>query len=711
MRRGLACTLAGLALLASAACNRADAPPPEQSAPAPLVLRTVLFGDAALSDAKLSPRGEFVAFRGWREGAPALFVRPTGGAAAADRLVAAVHGLKTYVWSADGRRLIYAVPGADGDLLSSVDVATTERLALTQSGHAVVIGRSPNDGANAIIAIAGSERAPPDLYRVNVATGARRLVERNAQGFSSYVVDRDNHPRLGLLATADGAVQVWSRPVDGGWRRLFEIPLDDTLASEVIAFEAGGRAFLMLDSVNRERAALVRVDAETGARNVLGESERADVVDVWRDPSSGEPEAFAANYLRREWRALDAGARADIAFLGRLVGEARVVSRTLDDKYWIVEEEGPTTPLRSYLYDRSNLSDLKLTLLFASRPALEGVALQPMVPVEIEARDRLTLVSYLTAPIGSDRDGDFRPDAPTPLVIIAHDGPWARASYGFDPLHQWLANRGYAALSVNFRGSTGFGRSFRAAGDNQWGAKMQDDLLDAAHWAVANRIAAPEQIAIMGEGYGGYAVLSALAAGDEPFACGVDVAGPSDLATLVSQGSNRTGWRRPALRRRVGDPDTAPGRTLLRARSPAFAGGIEQPLLIGQGGRDPFVARLHSDLIAQNARARRAGLVYVIYLEEARLFDRAPVRISFLAVAEQFLSGCLGGRAEPIGAAFAGVAALTGAGANLIDGLAEHAPPVTIARPQATPVRAPEKAPEENVVTPIRREERSGPPE
>jgi len=616
MMRGSALrnVLAGCGILILAACGRAERSEPLSAPLPPMIARAGLFADADRANAQLSPRGEAIAFVALRQGAPALYVLPTASLSpdrtTLGRMIVSAPDLQSYVWSADGRRLLYTIGEApDGpNRLYSIDVASLETTPLSESGRAVVLGRTPDDPGHVVIAQTAGDRGPPDLFTVDVVTGARQPLLRNSQRFFRLVLDRENKPRLGLFAAANGGVEVWTHPPSdkGGWRKLFTIPFEDALSTDPIAFEAGGRSFLMLDSVDRERAALVRVDAETGARVVLGESTRADVVDLWRDPSTGEPEAYAAEYLRKEWSALDAGARADIEFLARLPGETRVVSRSLDDKYWIVEEEGPTTAPHTYLYDRSVEGRPRLVRLFRNRPALENAPLQPMAPVEIEARDGLTLVSYLTLPIGADSDGDFRPETPAPLVIIVHDGPWARASYGFNALHQWLANRGYAALSVNFRGSSGFGKTFLNAGDRQWGAKMQDDLLDAAHWAVESRIAAPERVALFGEGYGGYATLAAMTGAQTQFACGVDVGGPSDLTALLAAAAARGDWRRAAMRLRVGDPDTPEGRTLLRARSPGFeANAVERPLLIGQGAHDALVGRGQSDVFAQSPRAPR----------------------------------------------------------------------------------------------------------
>ncbi len=362
------------------------------------------------------------------------------------------------------------------------------------------------------------------MFRIDAVSGARTLIERNPggeRGMARYFVDHDNRVRLGLHPTSDGGAEMMARGVDGRWARLFAVAPEDALSATPLGFAADGRSFLMLDSTG-DRAALTRVDAATGAKTVIGESARADVSDVWLDPATHTPHAFAAEYLRPEWRALDPDAQADIDFLDRqLTGDFRVTSRSNDDARWIVVEAGPTTSARTYLYDRGDRAHRRLSLLFRDRPTLEQAPLQAMTPVEINARDGLTLVSYLTLPPGSDANGDGRPDQPEPLVLIPHDGPWLRNSYGFNALHQWLANRGYAVLSVNFRGSAGFGKAFLNAGNREWGGRMQDDLLDAVQWAIRSRIAQSDRIAIAGAGFGGYAALLALATSQQ-FRCGVE---------------------------------------------------------------------------------------------------------------------------------------------------------------------------------------------
>jgi dipeptidyl aminopeptidase/acylaminoacyl peptidase len=258
----------------------------------------------------------------------------------------------------------------------------------------------------------------------------------------------------------------------------------------------------------------------------------------------------------------------------------------------------------------------------------------------------MALVSYLTLPAESSRT----PSAPLPMVLAVHGGPWARDAYGYDPEHQWLANRGYAVLSVNFRASTGFGKAFLNAGDLEWGRKMHDDLIDAVNWAVKSGIADPARIAIMGGSYGGYATLVGLTFTPEAFCCGVDIVGPSNLETLLATIPPYWAAFFENLARRVGDPRTEPGRALLRERSPVhFADRIVKPLLIGQGANDPRVKQAEADQIIAAMHAKRLPVTYVLYPEEGHGFAEPENRISFYAIAELFLAAHLGGRSEPIG--------------------------------------------------------------
>jgi dipeptidyl aminopeptidase/acylaminoacyl peptidase len=256
-------------------------------------------------------------------------------------------------------------------------------------------------------------------------------------------------------------------------------------------------------------------------------------------------------------------------------------------------------------------------------------------------------------------------------VLLVHGGPWGRDVYGYNSMHQWLANRGYAVLSSNFRGSTGFGKAHLNAGDREWGAKMHDDLIDAVEWAVKSGIAPKDKVAIMGGSYGGYATLAGLTFTPETFACGVDIVGPSNLQTLLSTIPPYWEAGKATFAKRVGDLNTPDGQALLKARSPlTHAHRIKRPLLIGQGANDPRVKQAESDQIVKAMQEKGIPVTYVLFPDEGHGFARPENNIAFNATAENFLAKCLGGRAEPYGQAFAGSSIKVLHGAEYAPGLA-----------------------------------------
>jgi dipeptidyl aminopeptidase/acylaminoacyl peptidase len=267
---------------------------------------------------------------------------------------------------------------------------------------------------------------------------------------------------------------------------------------------------------------------------------------------------------------------------------------------------------------------------------------------------------------------DGIPDQPVPMVLFPHGGPWARNAWGYHPYHQWLANRGYAVLSVNFRSSTGFGKAFINAGDYEWGGKIMEDQQVAVQGAIAQGIAEPHAVAVMGGSFGGYSTLAGLTTFPDTFACGVDIVGPSNLITLLE--SIPPYWQ-PMLElftSRVGDFRTAEGRALLTKHSPlTYVDNIRSPLLIAQGANDPRVKQAESDQIVSAMQAKNIPVTYVLYPDEGHGFARPENNLSFAAVAEAFLASRLGGRCEAIGHDFQGASIQVPEGAHLIPGLVE----------------------------------------
>jgi dipeptidyl aminopeptidase/acylaminoacyl peptidase len=294
---------------------------------------------------------------------------------------------------------------------------------------------------------------------------------------------------------------------------------------------------------------------------------------------------------------------------------------------------------------------------------------------EIKARDGLTLVSMLTLPLGSSSKNDGIPDKPLPLILNVHGGPWAQDKYGYHSEAQWMANRGYAVLQVNYRGSTGFGKGFIEAANREFGGKMHDDLIDAVKWAVDQRITTADKVAIYGGSYGGYATLVGMTFTPTTFACGVDIVGPSSLVSLIE--SFPAYWK-PFMEgswyRRVGNPEVPADREHLLSRSPITRmANIQRPLLIAQGANDPRVTKKESDQIVHAMVEKKIPVTYVVYADEGHGFARPENRVSFYAITEAFLSRCLGGRYEPMGE-FKGANISVPEGIDIVPGLSAAVP-------------------------------------
>jgi dipeptidyl aminopeptidase/acylaminoacyl peptidase len=645
-----------------------------ESANPTLITRAALFGNPVRTQARLSPDGKYISFLAPRDGFLNVWLAPFGKLGSAKPITAdKKRGIRDHSWAMDGRHILFLQDegGDENWRVHSVDVETAKQIDLTpfKDVQAHVVGASYKHPNTVLVGL--NDRAPEwhDLYSIDVRSGERKLVEKNDSQFAGYVADLDLQPRIAVKTLPSGGGQLFRRTPQG-WQSFLEYGQEDSLTTSPLTVEADGRTALMVSAVGRDKAALVRVELDTAKQSVVAESSKADISEVWVEPRTHEPQAYAVEYLHNEYAPLTPDARKDIETLrGTLGPQFTVSSRTVDDRKWIVVVDDPVHVLSTYLYDRDSS---QVTKLFDQRPELANAPLQPMMAREIKTRDGLTLVSYLTLPRSSGADRSGKPSQPVPLVLNVHGGPWARDSYGFHPEHQWLANRGYAVLSVNFRGSTGFGKAFINAGDHEWGRKMQDDLIDAMNWAVNEKIALPDKVALYGGSYGGYAVLAGLTFTPDTFACGVDIVGPSNLETLLA--SIPPYWKSfyEDMVRRIGDPRTEEGQKLLRERSPlTYADRIKKPLVIAQGANDPRVKKAESDQIATAMKAKQLPVTYVLYPDEGHGFARPQNRLSFYAIAEGFLAQCLGGRFEPIGRDFDGSSVTVPEGGNIVPGLAE----------------------------------------
>ena len=678
-----------LAMMCLIALVLGCAPKPEV---APLISRDVLFGNPDKAALKISPDGKYISFLAPVNNVLNVWVAPAYDPATAVPVTNdTLRGIRIYFWAYTNDHIIYLqdLAGDENWQVHAVNIVTKDDKNLTPFEQILGPDGKPMTLPNGkllrptariqqvsykftdeiLIGLNNRNAQFHDIYRLNILTGAMQLIQQN-DNFLGFQTDDGYAVRFAQKITPEGGNELFKPDGKGGWESFDKIAMEDMLTTAPIGFDKTGAVLYMIDSRGRNTAALTALNLETNETKVLAENAKADISNLLMHPTEKTIEAAAVEYLRTEWTILDENIKGDLDYLKSVSsGDVNITSRSLDDNFWTISYVVDDGPVRYYLYDRA---DKKAQFMFTNREDLEGVKLSKMHPVEIKSRDGLNLISYLTLPAWTDTDNNARPNKHLPMVLFVHGGPWARDSWGYNAYHQWLANRGYAVLSVNFRGSTGLGKDFINASNLEWAGKMHDDLIDAVNWAIDKKIADKNQVAIMGGSYGGYATLVGLTFTPDVFACGVDIVGPSNLKTLLE--TIPPYWK-PMMdmwATRVGDPRTDEGREFLDSRSPlSFVDNINKPLLIGQGANDPRVKQSESDQIVKAMQEKNIPVTYILYPDEGHGFARPGNRLSFNAVTELFLAQHLGGRAEPIGEDFTGSSIQAPHGSDQIPGLSE----------------------------------------
>jgi dipeptidyl aminopeptidase/acylaminoacyl peptidase len=632
--------------------NRIELTSPEVR---PLIPRAHLFGVAAQRNLTISRDGNWLAWMAPLEGVANIWLAPRERPSEA-RVVTfeSERAPGPPMFAQDDRHILF-LKDANGDentQLFALDMETGETRNLTPEPgvRCGVVAASADVPGHILVRMNARDVRFHDIFSIEIATGARVLVEKNDAGYSSYVADTTHALRFARLGRDDGGAVLRRRASDGEWENWLEIDAEDANTTSVSHLDATAETLLAYDSRGRDTAALVAIDLASGVATPIAEHSRADIDGMILDPATLLPLAWAGGYGRRRYHPLGDALAANIAHIDAAgIGDWMPTAMTRDLRFWIVAASSDTRPGVLWIYDRETQ---RLEALFETRPQLAGELLARMHPIVIRARDGLEMCAYLTLPPAADRtefEGHPRTRAPLPLVIIVHGGPATRDRFGFDGEAQWLANRGYAVLKVNYRGSAGFGKAFQAAGDLQWGLAMSDDIDDAVDWAVSAGIGDPARLAIKGGSYGGYAVLVALTRSPEKYACGIDLVGPSNLETLIETIPPYWASIRKAWLRSVGDPDTREGRASLRARSPIHcAGDIARPLLIGHGANDPRVKQAEADQMVSAMVANRIPVTYALFGDEGHGFGKPANAICFAGLEEAFLAQCIGGAVEPL---------------------------------------------------------------
>ena len=610
----------------------------------PVISRDVLFGNPEKAQPRLSPDGQRLA---WvapdKKNVLQVWVKTVGKDD--DKMVTAdkKRGVRRYFWAQDNKTLLY-LQDNDGDEnfhVYGVDLASGNVRDYTpfqgvRAGVADISQDFPNE---VLIQMNLRNRQLNDIHRLNLATGALTLDTENPGDVAGWGTDAKFQVRAAEVNTPDGGTEIRVRDdAKSPWKSLVKVGPDEILGFQ--DFSPDGKSAYIMSSVGSNTARLVQRDLATGTEKVLASSPEVDAGNVLIQPKSHVVQAVSFEPGRSSWKVLDPSVQADFDAIRKLnSGDFTVVNRTAADDAWLVAFTSDRGPVSWYKWDRTAK---KGALLFTAQPKLEGLPLAEMKPVVIQSRDGLKLNSYLTLPVGVAPKG-------LPLVLFVHGGPWGRDTWGYDPTTQWLANRGYAVLQVNFRASTGYGKKFLNAGNRQWGLKMQDDVVDAAKWAVAKGIADPKKIAVYGGSYGGYVALAAATLNPDVFACNVDIVGPSNIKTLIAAIPPYWKTIRTKFDQRMGNVDDPKDAELIKNASPLFrADKISRPLLIGQGANDPRVNVKESEQIVEAIEKNKGSVTYVLYPDEGHGFARPENRIDFNARAEKFLGSCLGGRFEPM---------------------------------------------------------------
>jgi dipeptidyl aminopeptidase/acylaminoacyl peptidase len=614
----------------------------------------VLFGNPERTSAQISPDGKMIAWLAPKDGVLNVWVAPANDLNQAKPVTAdSTRPVRSYFWAYDKKHLLYMqdIGGDENFHLWQVDLTADNKVTdLTPLKNTRVQLLGVSWKKPGVVMVGLNDRDPQfhDVWQITLGSGDKTKIYENKDGFAGFEVDDDYRLRFAVKPTADGGQETFAfDPAKKTWSSYDTVGSEDALTTTGLTFTKKGDQRYMIDSRGRDTGALYLVDIKTKKKKLIHEDARTDIDGAMFGPKDNALQAISIDYDRQHWIPVDKKVGADFKVIEKLEpGDFAIASRTLDDKTWLVVFYGDAQASKYYRYDRGKK---KGTYLFTTRPEIEGKPLVPMHPAEIASRDGFTLMSYLSLPAAADADNDGKADKPVPAVLLVHGGPWGRDSWGFNPIHQLLANRGYAVLSVNFRGSTGFGKKFLNAGNGEWGKKMHDDLLDATQWLVDQGIAPKDKVCIMGGSYGGYATLAGLTLTPDVFACGVDIVGPSNIITLVNSIPPYWAPLISVFKARIGDWTTKEGEAALLAISPlSHASKIKKPLLIGQGANDPRVKQTESDQIVKAMQKANIPVSYVVFPDEGHGFARPENNLAFFAVTEAFLSAHLGGVYEPI---------------------------------------------------------------
>jgi dipeptidyl aminopeptidase/acylaminoacyl peptidase len=618
----------------------------------PLIDRELFFGDPEISGAQISPDGNFIAFIKPFKGTRNVWVKRTEASFDSAKPVTAdtARPIPAYFWSRDGKYilfvqdkagdenyLVYAVNPADAPAAGQ-DVSAARNLTDLKGVRAEIVSVPRSEPDLLYVAINDRDKAWHDLYKVRISTGERTLIRQNNDHITSWVFDLNDKLRMATRVADNGDTEVL-RVDDKGFTKVYSCNVFEN-CGPVRYHKDGQRVYFITNKgAGVDLTKLELFDPATGKEELV-ESDPLNRVDFGgAEFSEVTDEMVLTSYederQRLYWK--NKSFEADYKLLQKkLPGkEIGLGSSTRDEQLWLISAGRDTEPGERYLFDRRTK---KLTLQYRIREKLSRDLLASMQAVKYKSSDGLEIPAFLTLPKGVAPKG-------LPVVIFPHGGPWARDSWGYNPFAQFWANRGYAVLQPNFRGSTGYGKKFIDAGNKQWGDKMQDDITWGAKYLVAQGIADSKRLGIMGGSYGGYATLAGVTFTPDLYAAAVDYVGPSNLNTLLETIPPYWEAGRQLFYQRMGDPTTPEGKAQLDRQSPlSSANKIKTPLLVVQGANDPRVNKREADQIVIALRDRGFPVAYIVAPDEGHGFARPVNNMAMFASAEKFFATFLSGR-------------------------------------------------------------------
>jgi dipeptidyl aminopeptidase/acylaminoacyl peptidase len=638
------------ALLAPAAAQTQAAGTPAAGAP-PLIDRELFFGNPEIAGAQISPDGQFVAFIKPYKDTRNIWVKKTSEPFSAAKLITAdtKRPIPGYFWSRDSKYIlfvqdqagdenynVYAVNPADSPTAGQ-DAPPARNLTEAKSVRAFIYDVPRSDPDAIHVGLNDRDAAWHDLYKVKISTGERTLLRKNTEKIAAWVFDNKGTLRLAMRTDDNGDMEILRVEADG-FEKIYSCTVFES-CGPIRFHKDNKRVYLTTNKGEPDLTGLVLFDVETAAEQFV-ESDPLKRVDFGGARFSEVTDeilvtVYTDDKTRRYFK--DKTLEADYQLVQKkLAGkEIGLANSTADERVWLISASGDTEPGETYLFDRKTK---QLTLQYRIREKLPREHLASMRSIRYKSSDGLEIPAYLTLPKGA-------PAKNLPLIVVPHGGPWARDGWGYSSMPQFLANRGYAVLQPNFRGSTGYGKKFLNAGNNQWGDKMQDDITWGVKHLVGNGTADPKRVGIIGGSYGGYATLAGVAFTPDVYAAAVSIVGPSNLLTLLETIPPYWEAGRKIFHKRMGDPTTPEGKKQLERQSPLnSATQIKTPLLVAQGANDPRVKQAESDQIVIALRDRGFPVEYLVAPDEGHGFARPVNNMAMFAAAEKFFTKHLNGR-------------------------------------------------------------------